>query len=460
MTDHDLEQRLRAWYRAEIDDGESAPFQLRAELEKFAQTAATPRRHLLPEWRFPAMNRFAPLAIAATAVVVAIIVGIGLLVAPPDVGPSLLPDPTHSATPQPTASPQATLRAAGWTATGNMLEARTRYQTATLLLDGRVLVAGGDDPASGGLISAELYDPSSGSWTATGSMTMAHAGGTATLLRNGKVLVAGGFGSLPSTSWEGARRSAELYDPVSGSWSATGSMDALFSEHTATLMADGKVLIAGGGSAALYDPTEGTWRATGQMIEQRDYHTATLLPDGRVLVAGGGAEPEDFLASAELFDPATGTWSAARDMARGRSYHHAVLLPNGTVLVTGGWVKGDPGQDLEAPAFDQQYDPATGTWTATSIMDAIRGFGATDTLLRDGTVLVTGGGLGENRLLASAELYDTSSGIWIATANMHRPRTYNTATLLLDGTVLVAGGYGNGSSALTSAELYEPGSGN
>ena len=167
--------------------------------------------------------------------------------------------------------------------------------------------------------------------------------------------------------------------------------------HTATLMADGRVLIAGGGSAALYDPTKGTWRATGQMIEQRYYHTATLLPDGRVLVAGGGCcVADDSLVSAELYDPATGTWSAAPDMTRARSYHRAVLLRDGSVLVTGGWVKGDPGQEWEAPAFDELYDPANGTWTATGNMDAIRGGGSTDTLLPDGTVLAAGGVFGEN----------------------------------------------------------------
>ena len=149
-------------------------------------------------------------------------------------------------------------------------------------------------------------------------------------------------------------------------------------------------------------------------------------------------------------------------MARGRSYHRAVLLRDGTVLVTGGWVTGDPGQDWEAPAFDELYDPATGTWTATGNMDAIRGGGSTDTLLRDGTVLAAGGVFGEERLLASAELYDTSSGIWTATVNMHQARTYQTATLLLDGTVLVAGGYGiaDSDTALSSAELYDPGGGN
>jgi hypothetical protein len=351
-------------------------------------------------------------------------------------------------------------RAATWTTTGNMLEARTRYHTATLLLDGRVLVAGGSG-ASGGSTSAELYDRSSGSWTATGDMTMARGDETATLLRNGKVLVAGGQGEGNFSQIRRARGSAELYDPVSGSWSATGSMDEGFYEHTATLMADGQVLIAGGGSAAVYDPNKGTWRATGRMIEQRYHHTATLLPDGRVLVAGGGAEPEDLLVSAELFDPATGTWSAARDMARGRSYHHALLMRDGTVLVTGGWVSGEPGKGWEPPAFDELYDPATGTWTATGTMHAIRGGGATDTLLPDGTVLAAGGVFSETRLWAPAELYDISSGTWTATAKMHQARTYQTATLLLDGTVLVAGGYGRADSdrALSSAELYDPGSG-
>jgi hypothetical protein len=351
-------------------------------------------------------------------------------------------------------------RAATWTPTGSMTDARTRH-TATRLLDGRVLVAGGSDD-SGGLTSAELYDPSSGSWTATGNMTMRRSGETATLLRNGKVLVVGGIGAGPSFSQiMGSMRSAELYDPATGSWSATGSMNAGFSDHTATLMTDGKVLVAGAGSAALYDPNKGTWRGTGKMIEPRTHHTATLLPDGRVLVAGGGGDADGLLVSAELYDPATGTWSAARDMARGRSYHRALLLRDGTVLVTGGWVKGHRGQGWEAPAFDELYAPANGTWTATGDMDAIRGGGSTDTLLPDGTVLAAGGIFGEKRLLASAELYDTSSGIWTATAKMHEARTYQTATLLLNGTVLLAGGYSraNGNSELASAELYDPGSG-
>lgn len=291
---------------------------------------------------------------------------------------------------------------------------------------------------------------------------MRRFGETATLLRNGKVLVVGGIGLGSYSQIRSAEHSAELYDPATGSWSAAGSMNEGFSDHTATLMADGEVLVAGGGSAALYDPDKGTWRGTGKMIEQRYYHTATLLPDGMVLVAGGSCCVGDHvLESAELYDPATGTWSAARDMIRGRVYHKAMLLRDGTVLVTGGWAKGHRGQGWDAPAFDERYDPANGTWTATGNMDAIRGGGLTDTLLPDGTVLAAGG-IGGKRLFASAELYDTGGGIWTATVKMHQARTYQTATLLLDGTVLLAGGYGRARAnrVLASAELYDPGSGN
>ena len=217
---------------------------------------------------------------------------------------------SQAASASPTAAEQ---RAATWLTTGSMTKARTRH-TATLLQDGRVLVAGGS-AASGGLTSAELYDPSSGSWTTTGNMTMRRFGATATLLRNGKVLVAGGLGSGPSFSqiWS-AEHSAELYDPATGSWSATGSMNEGFYDHTATLMADGKVLVAGGGSAALYDPNKGTWRGTGKMLEQRYYHTATLLADGRVLAAGGERMTSWFRRSCMTLQPGLGvlpaTWPA------------------------------------------------------------------------------------------------------------------------------------------------------
>jgi hypothetical protein len=455
MTDHDLEQRLRAWYHADIDEFERSPLQLRADLAVIAQTAETSRPRLVPRWRFRAMNRFAPLAIAATAVVAAIIVGISLVVTPPNVGPSPLPGPARSATPQPTAE------AAAWTATGNVIEAR--HHSATRLLDGKVLVAGGG--------SAELYDPASGTATATGNMIRIGGDHTATLLTNGKVLVVAGTSGDLETS-------AELYDPASGTWTITGNMIQSFHRHgfTATRLLDGTVLVAGGTpageSAELYDPSSGTWRATGNMIEGRAWHAATLLPNGKVLVAGGtwstcgpdrcGAELA--LASAELYDPASGTWSVTGSLSEARGYIAATLLRTGSVLVAGGGSVSDIG--LRPLASAELYDPASGTWSVTGSMSEARGRLVTYTLLPDGAVLAAGGLAAEGAAyLASAELYDPASGAWTATASMHSARRDHTATLLSDGRVLVTGGYNSSDASgeyipLASAELYDPGSGN
>lgn len=242
-----------------------------------------------------------------------------------------------------------------WTPTGSMKYSR-REHTATLLPDGKVLVAGGflNDPFSitGGsaLSSAELYDPATGTWTeTTSSMVKQRYRHTATLLANGKVLVAAGTGYPQGSS---VHESAELYDPASGTWTLTGGLNNARHDHTATLLPGDKVLVAGGyavntdntgpllASAEIYDSATGTWTTTGSLARARIDHTATLLPDNKVLVAGGydGNYPNGTLASAELFDPGSGTWSATGSMHTARQDHSATLLSDGTVLVAGGRV--------------------------------------------------------------------------------------------------------------------------
>jgi hypothetical protein len=315
-----------------------------------------------------------------------------------------------------------------WANTGSLHNPRWR-QTATPLPNGEVLVAGGAY-GSGAIASAELYDPTSSGWTTTGSLQAARENHTATLLFSGKVLVAGGW--IGSGS-DGVLASSELY--ASGTWSFTDySMAQTRELHTATLLVNGKVLVAGGWaldmtsypntnyaltSSELYSPLTNSWSPAGSLHDGRAQHTATLLVNGKVLVAGGESFEDYYttgefhaLKTAELYDPATGKWTYTGSLNDARSNHTATLLPNGQVLVAGGFNNFNM---LEKTCDNlnsaELYDPATGKWTYTNLLNTARS-GHTATLLKSGKVLAAGGGylqfpggVGTWTFLRSAELY-------------------------------------------------------
>ena len=339
-----------------------------------------------------------------------------------------------------------------------MAEARVEH-SATLLHDGRVLVAGGfaDGEANDVRASAELYDPRTRTWSRTGDMRQARAGHVAVLLTDGSVLVAGG-----GTSPVDALDTAEVFDPQTGSWSATGNLHAPLSGAAGALLLDGRVLLVGGvangdpqQTAEIYDPTTRKWSFTGDMHGPRAGPKLTRLWTGQVLAVGGadGTRP---LSSAELFDPNTGIWAATGSMAEPRNAHATALLGDGRVLVAGG-LKGGLGGDLQPDhilASAEMFDPATGLWTATGPMSASR-FQFTLSTLDDGTALAAVGDHLGTGPVSGSETFDEGSGQWIPAGLMLQPRAAQTATALSDGDVLFAGGEGPNARGLASAELFD-----
>jgi N-acetylneuraminic acid mutarotase len=341
---------------------------------------------------------------------------------------------------------------------------------AALLDDGRVLIAGGYSASATGeptfLASAELYDPATGTFSKTGSMTTARAGATMTVLRSGVVLVAGGY-FLDDASSPVALASAELYDPARGTFKATGSLTTGRYDQTATLLEDGRVLIAGGSgsdgglsSAELYDPAGGTFTATGSMATDRTEHAAASLPGGWVLMVGGldtnaPANPEE-LASAEMYGQVGGKFVAAGAMTTARDRPSATALDDGSVLVCGG-LGGASGPSASIDTCER-YDLVSGAFTPAGSMSSGRS-GQVAVLLADGRVLIAGGIDAvddfNSSYPASAELYDPSAGSFSSAGSMATGRRGATATRLSDGRVLIAGGE-NSERVNYSAELYEP----
>jgi hypothetical protein len=341
-----------------------------------------------------------------------------------------------------------------FTPTGNLTSAR-QFHSATLLADGRVLIAGGFSvPPSccPSLASTELYDPSSGTFTASGNLITPRQMHAATLLPNGKVLVAGGRVGQGTASAP-ALASAELYDPATGSFSATGDMTVPRLLPAATLLNNGLVLIAGGWSdhllqsAELYDPSTRIFTATGDMTEP-GAESATLLPNGKVLITRSVQlqKPNH----AEIYDPESGSFTRTGDMIDPNQGEQpsATLLPNGKVLIAAGSL-----EDFGGTTSAELYDPSTGAFSATGKMTTGIDAWETATLLPEGTVLVAGR---NERGLGSALVYDPAAGAFNPPVDSQSAEGHS-ATLLPDGTVLIAGGwFCCGANTLATAQIYHP----
>jgi hypothetical protein len=372
-----------------------------------------------------------------------------------------------------------------FTATSN-LRVGSAAHTAILLPDGNILVAGAGQPGADDLLysfsSAELLTPS-GEVSSTGNLTTAREFHTATLLPNGKVLITGGnvfassllpgyseftipisdyYAVLPATS------SAELYDPGVGKSMDAGNMSAIRTGHTATLLADGRVLIFGGDvsgapSAEIYDPAQGKFAPLPRPMSSRSGHTATLLSSGKVLIAGGRNSSGNS-ATAEIFDPVTNSFRAVGSMAEPRVNHTATVLPNGKVLVAGGGVGSIAGSGTDLNIAPQQvlvslsstaelFDPQTETFTPTGTMSSPRS-SHTATLLPDGTVLLCGGASAWSPASPpvsypsnnTAEIYDPVTGTFRSIGAMNAGKYWHTATLLPNGAVMLIGGIDDNAS--------------
>jgi hypothetical protein len=335
-----------------------------------------------------------------------------------------------------------------FTATGSMLTPRSQH-TATRLNDGTVLITGGINAQSQlSLNSAEIYNPATGTFTAVSNMNSARSGHTATLLSSGKVLIAGG-----RQTWYGApsAKQEEIFDPATASFTYTGNLITARMYHTAILIPNGKVLLAGGSnstpgmnSAEIFDPTTGTFSSTANMNSIKQILSMVVLNNGKVFVVGAQAGQS----SSEVYDYTTGTFSPTVGTVSTGAWF-AVGLSNGKVLVTGG--QGGSASSLNSSEI---YDPATNSFTSKSSMNSSR-VNYSGVLLTDGNVLIVGGidrisGKSAN----TAELFDYTTGTFSTIGNMNSSRSNSSIANLTNGNVLITEGQDDISVGISTTELF------
>jgi N-acetylneuraminic acid mutarotase len=397
---------------------------------------------------------------------------------PSAMAPASLTPTSSSSRPAPTATPSATAIAvasvapaghpAAWVAAGKLREARNATNVVVVGTD-QVLVVGSDyqtswlsacGAATEGSDSVEIGDPVTKKWAKTASLPSPREAPAVVTLRDGRALVTGG--ERGENEANVSYSSTYVFDPSHGSWTKSGLMHSARSNPASTLLADGRVLVAGGryidttyhvrylDSTEIWDPATGRWSRTGRLHAARLGASAVTLADGRVLIVGGIASPDSApieRASAEVFDPDRGTWSPASSLKRARSGFALVALADGGAIVAGGF-------SLSAHtrlSSVERFDPAAKRWTSAAALPN-HVSGAAGIRLVDGRVLLAGGsevdpdlvdanaGTYVSGLTAHAVLFDPKSGKWTATASMPSRRAGASAVLLPDGTVILAGG--------------------
>jgi hypothetical protein len=338
----------------------------------------------------------------------------------------------------------------GFTSTGPLNIARSGH-TATVLQNGKVLIAGGINSSQGYQSTCELYDPVMGTFTLTGSMHVPRVGHTAVLLPNGKIYITGGYGDINNT----ALSTGELYDPALGTFSTTGDMNFARVHHSSKLLSNGKILIVGGYTSPgtlygeLYDPASETCAITGHISFDRVFNTLTTLTNGKILVVGGQTA---FLPIADLYDQISGSFSGSGLLNVARSYFlTSTLLTNGEVLITGGL-------DVTNSSVSscEIYNPSTGFFTLISPMIIAR-FSHAATRLSNGKVLILGGkneNFASSDSIPNVEIYDPNNGSFTATQSMVSARAQFTISILNDGAILLVGGSHSGWSII-NCEIYK-----
>ena len=331
-----------------------------------------------------------------------------------------------------------------------------RFHSATLLANGDVFIAGGA-PAT-----TEVYDHTQQTFRQLGTMMEARSGHTATLLNDGTVLIVGGGVPTDPACWlcgGVSRKTTEVHNPTTGAAASAASMALPRAFHTATLLPDGRVLVAGGIDIAtgnirttieIYDPTTKQFTVAGTMSIGRYLHTATLTTDGKVVLAGGERSAGQRFTT-DIFDPKTGTISTFGIFPKSRNGHTATLLPDGSVLMGGGGAF-----DWALYTQSRIFTPSTGRTSYDLGMFTPRMI-HTATLVNSGTVLLAGGfsgmgtDIGNGTATSSAELFDVAGLFFRPALGMTIARAGHAATLLQNGTVLITGGSGD-----NSAEIYAP----